>query len=300
MGKRGLVLGAGGVTGVAWQLGMIMGLRDHGVDLGTADLIVGTSAGAITGAILAASADLGAIAEMPVHPGPDTDLIQPDWERGAQAFLVLNDESVDPAQARREVGALALAATVVDESGYVRGMAQRLPVSAWSPSPRLLITAVAADSGEPVAWDSGSGVPLPLAVAASCAVPCVFPPVTIGSQRWMDGGVRSGANADLAVGCSSVVVLAPLAAVRLRGAPQGELDQLRSDGARAGLIGPDDAAQEVLGMNFLDLSVWRPAIEAGRQQAARVLDAAADIWNGDPARPSQLAPITVKRDRFAP
>ena len=79
-----------------------------------------------------------------------------------------------------------------------------------------------------------------------------------------------------------MLVLAPLAAVRLRGAPQEELDLLRSEGARAGLIGPDAAAQEVIGANFLDLSVWRPAVEAGRQQATRILDAAGDIWNGDP------------------
>jgi NTE family protein len=283
MGKRGLVLGAGGITGVAWQLGVIMGLREQGVDLGEADLMIGTSAGSITGAILASDSDLAEIAGMPVHPGPDIDLIRPDWERGAKVFLLLNDESMDDAQARREAGALALEAEVVEESVYVAGLARRLPVITWSPSPRLLIIAVGAETGEPVIWDSTSGVPLPLAIAASCAVPCVFPPVTIDSQRWMDGGVRSGINADLAAGCSSVLVLAPLADVRLRGAPQQELDLLRTEGARAELIGPDGPVQEIIGGNFLDLGLWEPSVEAGRQQALRIVDRAADIWLGDPA-----------------
>ena len=63
---------------------------------------------------------------------------------------------------------------------------------------------------------------------------------------------------------------------------QAEVDLLRSGGARAEVIGPDEQAQDVLGMNFLDLSVWRPAVEAGHQQASRVAGVAAAVWNGDP------------------
>ena len=75
---------------------------------------------------------------------------------------------------------------------------------------RLLITAVDAVTGEFTAFNAASGVSLVDAVGASCAVPGVWPPVTMAGRRWIDGGIRSPANADLAAECERIVVLAPL------------------------------------------------------------------------------------------
>jgi len=72
------------------------------------------------------------------------------------------------------------------------------------------VTAVDAATGEFRTFDRDSGVPLVQAVAASCAVPGVYPPVTIGGRRYVDGGMRSAANVDLAAGVERVVVLAVL------------------------------------------------------------------------------------------
>ncbi|GIH04748.1 patatin [Rhizocola hellebori] len=280
MGRRGLVLGAGGITGIAWQLGMMQGLLAHGVDVGNADLVVGTSAGSVAGAIVAGKVDLAVAAALPVYPGPDEGAVEPDWELGAQAFQLLNDNELDLGEARRAVGELALRANVIDEARFVAGIAKRLPVHDWPVLPHLLITAVDARSGELITWDASAQVPLDLAVAASCAVPCVFPPVTIGGRQYMDGGVRSGTNADLAAGCDIVLAFAPLAPTRLRGAPQAEFDALRDSGSHVELIAPDETALADLGPYVLDPDRWEPAVATGRRQAALIAEQTARLWSG--------------------
>src|SRR5581483_5739954 len=123
---------------------------------------------------------------------------------------------------RRRIGAAALAAETIDEAPRRAAVAARVPVDAW-PARTLLIVAVDAATGETVVFDRGSGVSLVDAVTASCAVPGVWPPATIGGRRYVDGGVRSGTNADLAVGCDRVVVIVPLMADEP--VPWGGLDQ---------------------------------------------------------------------------
>ncbi|GIF46001.1 NTE family protein [Asanoa ferruginea] len=271
-----LVLGAGGITGIAWQLGLLIGLRDGGVDLTDADLIVGTSAGSVTGTLIAAGIDPVDGAKLEARMGADDPPIHPDWARGAEVFALLSDETRDPAQIRVRVGELALAADVGAEEPYVASLSRRLPPGDW-PARRLIVTAVSAESGEPVAWDRESNVPLHRAVAASCAVPCIFPAVTIDGVRYVDGGVRSGTNADLAEGAERVVVLAPLAPVRMRGAPAAELDALRQ-GSAVSLLAPDAAVLAALGPNVLDATRWEPAIEAAIEQGRRLAGEVAAVW----------------------
>jgi NTE family protein len=123
-------------------------------------------------------------------------------------------------------------------------------------------------------------VPLVEAVAASCAVPGVWPPVTTGGRRFIDGGVRSVANADLAAGCDRVVVLAPL--VRGFGPLTGvaeQVAQLRAAGAEVELVSPDAAALAAIGRNVLDPAHRPAAARAGRAQAAGVADAIGAVWS---------------------
>jgi NTE family protein len=132
-------------------------------------------------------------------------------------------------------------------------------------------------SGDPVVWDRDSGVPLLLAVAASCAVPGVWPPVTVDGRRYMDGGVRSGTNADLAAGHGVVVVLAPIAGDALGGSLDDEVASLGPD-AKVLVISPDTAALEAIGPNPLDPSRRAPAVAAGLAQASAVAEAARETW----------------------
>ncbi len=121
----------------------------------------------------------------------------------------LKEHGMNPQAIRAGIGKQAMAARTVTEQARLPIIASRLPVHDW-PARKLLITAVEAVSGEWVVFDRTSGVSLVQAVLASCAVPLAWPTFTINGKSYMDGGMRSGTNADLAAGNDRVVVLLPL------------------------------------------------------------------------------------------
>ncbi|PWR11642.1 patatin, partial [Micromonospora acroterricola] len=184
----------------------------------------------------------------------------------------------DPVRSRARIGAMAVAARTPSEASRRAVIEARLPRREW-PARRLLVTAVDAASGEFVVFDSDSDVSLVDAVGASCAVPGVWPPVTIGARRYVDGGMRSTVNADLAAGAGRVLVVAPTAAAfgpmpRLSAQVAG----LRAGGARVAVVTPDAAARTAIGRNVLDPARRAGAARAGRAQAAAVADEVAALW----------------------
>ncbi|MFP5371266.1 MAG: patatin-like phospholipase family protein, partial [Actinomycetes bacterium] len=211
--RAALVLGAGGVTGIAWEIGLLAGLAESGLDLSDASLVVGTSAGSVVGAQLTSGTKLAALYERQLAPPTGEKparLGRVTFARFAWAMLRSRGRDVE---FRRRIGALALAAEKAgrtpSEQARLDVIGERLAGATW-PASELVITAVDAATGEFRTFDRTSGVPLLHAVAASCAVPGVYPPVTIGGRRYVDGGIRSAANADLARGYDRLVVLAPL------------------------------------------------------------------------------------------
>jgi NTE family protein len=273
-----LVFGGGGVTGVSWMVGVLAGLAEAGLDLAGDGPVIGTSAGSMVGAQLAAGLDMaqryelqfaGTGNEVPPRIGP-SQLAHWAWatvtSRDAQRF-------------RARVGRMALAARTMDEGDRRAVIEARLGLREWPDRP-LVVTAVDAESGEFTTFDRDSGVPLVDAVGASCAVPGIWPPVTIDGRRWIDGGVRSAANADLAAGHERVVVFAPIT--------QGggylptvaaQVAELRKR-ARVALVAPDAAARKAIGDNALDPARRPHAAKAGRAQAAAVLDEVAKVLKG--------------------
>ncbi|GII05071.1 patatin-like phospholipase family protein [Planobispora takensis] len=271
---RALVLGGGGVAGIAWEAGIITGLRRAGVDLGTADLVVGTSAGSVVGALVTTEADLETAVAAQATSETTATVPAIDMEPVMAAFGILYDPSLEPREARRRVGELAL--SVKDTGARIETIGDRLPIKEW-PERRLLVTAVDTETGEFVVWDRDSGASLVSAVASSCAVPCVFPPVGIDGRRYMDGGVRSATNADLAQGSSAVVVLEPMANVAPRARFEAEIAKL-GEAVVAHVI-PDEAAMAVFGVNVLDPALWRPAFDAGLAQAPAVVETVGKAWS---------------------
>ncbi|MUN37947.1 patatin-like phospholipase family protein [Actinomadura litoris] len=264
---RALVLGPGGVVGTAWMVGLAHGLRRVGVDLAEADLIVGTSAGAIVGALLATDQDLARLATAADPAARDA---APDPGRLDAVFALLGDRSLDPAEARRRVGRLGLdgAEPGADEA-LVRSRATLIGADTW-PERRLLITAVDATSGEPVVWDRDSGVPLARAVAASSAFPGLAPLVAIGGRRYMDGALRSGTNTDLAAGARTLVVIEPMVFL-------GERKDIEpADDVVA--VGPDPAALRAFGPDVSDAAAWEPSYRAGLRQAGEVAGRLRPAW----------------------
>jgi NTE family protein len=279
--RTALVLGGGGITGIAWEIGLIAGLAESGLDLSGADLVVGTSAGSVVGAQLTGGAQPEVMYARQLEPPtgePVARLTRSTLARYAWALLRARGGDVD---FRRRVGAVALAA---EKAGITPSEQERLDVigarliSREWPERALVITAVDARTGEFRTFDRDSGVPLVQAVAASCAVPGVYPPVTIDGRRYVDGGMRSAANADLAAGYDRLVVLAPIP----RGlGPIASVDaQVTGLVARVAVVSPDRDSRTAIGRNVLDPAARAPSARAGRAQAESVAGRIADAWTG--------------------
>ncbi|MGW8761404.1 patatin-like phospholipase family protein [Streptomyces sp. NPDC055815] len=275
-----LVLGSGGLVGAGWEIGVLRGLLDAGTDLTSADLIVGSSAGAVVGAQLAACgrSGLDALYEQQL----DGEATEPAARLGVPMILryaVAVLRSRTPEEYGRRLGRLALAAPTVAEAERRATVARRLGRAGDWPARPLLVTAVDAETGELTAYDEESGVPLTDAVTASCAIPGVWPPATVGGRRWIDGGIHSTANAHLAAGCDRIVVVAPSARgskVLLSPARQGA--ELAGGGARVEVITPDAASRKAMGRNALDPARRAAAARAGRAQAEAHASAVAAVW----------------------
>ncbi|MFE6689808.1 patatin-like phospholipase family protein [Streptomyces sp. NPDC057743] len=277
--RTALVLGGGGLTGIGWEVGMLAGLAEAGADLSDADVIIGTSAGSIVGAQLASD-------RYPLEELYRRQLTAPNG-RSVTArmgpatfarFAATALRSRDAVSFGARMGRLALAARTVPEADHRAAIARTLGVDGW-PDGRLRVTAVDSLTGERTAFDGTGGVPLLDAVSASCAVPGVYPPVTIDGRRWVDGGVHSSANADLAAGYDRVVVIAPIA---VGGgpvaAPRTQGSRLARRGAQVCVITPDRSSRTAFGRNVLDPAKRPDAARAGHRQSTLHAEEVRALW----------------------
>lgn len=270
MTQRTLVLGGGGVAGIAWITGLLAGLADAGQDVTGVDLVIGTSAGASVAAQLGSGLSLDELFARQVDPAKQARELPAEinWDQFAADLAPFVAEAGTPAEQLRGFGEFALGAETVPEAERLAVIESRLPSREWPATPTRLI-AVDCVSGELAAFDSGSGVSLVEAVAASAAVPGVWPPVTIGGRRYMDGGVRSPDNADLAAGAAQVLVISPMG----MDSPLPSLlplrkvvADLRDAGTVVSVLQPDEASVGAMGANALDPATRVPAATAGRAQ----------------------------------
>lgn len=308
--SRALVLGGGGPVGIAWEAGLIAGLAEGGVDLAQADFIMGTSAGSFVGSQLAMgrkAADMAAaiVAEAERH-GSAADIARPpsqaassrssSGERPAAPNLMplmrMMQEAAagtrDPKEVRKEIGAFALAAKTVDEETFIKSFGRQLSgeqAAGW-PAKDYACTAVDAETGEFVVWRGDSKVGLARAVASSCSVPGVYPPITINGRRYIDGGMRSGTNADVAKGHDLVVLVAlrlagadPAQAERQKQVLDREIKALADEGAKVELVTPDAASQAAFGANLMDARVRPAAAKAGLEQGRALAAQLKGVWS---------------------
>jgi NTE family protein len=286
--SRALVLGGGGVTGVAWELGVLRGLEAGGVPVAEVDLMVGTSAGAMVGAQLGGGAGLDRLLQAQLEP-PESSSQRPaelDWQAMGAVWLELAQSATGPEDFRARMGARALATPAMPESERIEAIVSRLPLRDWPERP-LLVAAVDVASGKLVVFDRDARVPLALAVAASCAVPMVWSPVTIDGRRYMDGGTRSPTNADLAAGHDTVLVVAPIANPGMGPLMPGLGSELAAlgPGSRVEVITPDDAALAAIGPNVLDPAMRAGAARAGLAQGGRAAGQVMALWTARPEAP---------------
>src|ERR1700677_2577610 len=161
MKDRALVLGGGGVAGIAWMTGLLFGLIEQGVDLRTAEMMVATSAGAAVAAQLGSGLSLKDLFDRQVEPAQQTRELTPN----ARLFKLLERSLVkanrlrDRAERTRHIGRWALEAPTVTEEERRSVVAERLPSHAW-PDSMLLIVAVDTETGEIKLFDRLSGTDL--------------------------------------------------------------------------------------------------------------------------------------------
>ena len=279
--SRALVLAGGGVTGIAWEIGVVAGLAAGGIDVTVADLIVGTSAGAAVAAQITSGEPIdGLMARQRTPSSASKELgVDLDLELLGSMFEALFDEGLAPEVRRAKVGALALTADTISEAARLEIIAARLPHPDWpgSEEHHVVLTAVDAASGRFTTFDNASGVALVDAVAASCAVPGIWPPVSIGGRRYMDGGTRTIANADLAEGHDDIVILTPMSPAMSASQPD-EVGPLRAAGSRVIVIQADEQSLLAMGPNPLDPAFRAAALDEGHRQGMAAAPQLAHAW----------------------
>ena len=286
MTRNALVLGGGGALGVSWEIGLLAGLLEEGIDVAGADLIVGTSAGSIVGTQVALGKTTAELIDEQNEPD--------DGKIGAlmagidpasvlQLFMRWAGIKEVTQEICAEIGAAALAAKTATEEQWVGYFEDHLEGAAWPERP-LLLTAVDCESSAFQTWDRDSGVSLGRAAASSCAVPGLFPPVTINGRRYTDGGVRSGTSADLARGYDSVLIVAPIGARSdgidplLGRQARAEAEALRASGSNVELVFTDAATLETMGINRMDVARRGVTTHAGIAQGRALASRLAGSW----------------------
>jgi NTE family protein len=304
--RVGVVLGAGGVAGGAFHAGVLAAIAAAtGWDPRRATVLVGTSAGAITAASLMAglsAADLLARSEGRPMSAAGTRLMAgvgpprrpPPLRSGGRArrpadiVARLARAAARPLEARP----LALAAGLLPEGSVgtelISAAIAGLPLRSW-PGDRLLVCAVRERDGRLVVFGRDARPPIPDAVAASCAIPGFYRPVSIDGQLFVDGGAHSPTNADVlaGLGLDLVVVSSPMSVVgpglRLaldqpvrrwsRLVLETEAHRLRRRGTHVVAFQPTAADAAVIGPNPMDpgrrAAVARQAWDSTRHRLAR-------------------------------
>lgn len=280
MKERVLVFGGGGPAGIAWHVGLAAGLASEGFDFAKGETLIGTSAGSFAGAQLAAGFDPQALAELhktfsreaakrPSEPAPRIEHLLSFMQRHAR-------DAPPSADAMVEMGKLALAANTVDEATFVATFSGMFgPEGNWPE--RFACVSVDVRAGAFKLWRRADGVSIERAVAASCSVPGVYPPVALSDSLWMDGGVRSWTNADLAAGHRRAIVFAvvlPYSRDLALTALERERSLIEAAGGKVETIMPDAATIAVVGDNAMDgrraPDITDAGIAQGRREAARL------------------------------
>ncbi|MEM6105814.1 patatin-like phospholipase family protein [Mycobacterium sp. 050272] len=283
--RRALVLAGGGIAGIAWETGILRGIADESPAaarlLLDSDVLVGTSAGSTVAAQIASGSPLERLYERQVAETSGEIDSGVDVETITGLFLAALGEPYDDSLGRtrqqmQRIGAVALSTKTVPESVRRQVIAQRLPSHDW-PDRALRITAIDTATGELVVFDSESHVELVDAVAASCAVPGAWPPVTVDGRRYMDGGVASSVNLDVAHDCDTAVVLVPAAADAPSPFGGGPATEVAAFGGNAFGVFADAESLKAFGPNLLDPRCRISSAVAGREQGRREAQAVAEF-----------------------
>jgi NTE family protein len=320
MTRRGLVLGAGGVLGFSWAAGALTALQEaEGVDLRDAEVIVGTSAGSVTAALLGCGVGVDVmLRHQQGIPAPGDPVIDyDDEEDGAGPFpplpglgvgstrllrhAVLHPRTVTPLAALSSVAPIGRA-TLAPFGRMVDTVLDGAGGGDWTPHPATWVVAMDYDSGKRIPFGAPGAPParLPDAVAASCAIPGWFTPVEIADRRYVDGGTCSTTSLDLlaGLGLDEVYVVAPMVSFaydeptgvtrlerRLRRALTRRLlreaEKVRAGGTHVTMLGPGPEDLVAIGGNMMDPARRAVVLETSLRTSAEALRRVEDPYTVD-------------------
>jgi NTE family protein len=287
--RRGIVLGGGGVLGAAWMIGALSALRDaRDWDPREAEVVVGTSAGSVVGAMLACGLGVDTLVNHQrgiVAPGDPVIGFDPDTASGGtlppRPQLRLGSASLvarSVLHPRRVPILAALAGLAPRGRGTLAAVGELVhevnPDGVWPQHPQAWMVAMDYDTGKRVPFGSPGfpTVDLAEAVMASCSIPGWFAPLEIGGRRYVDGGTLSPTSLDLLAGrgLDEVIVLAPMASFdyddpttlasrverRFRRAMTrrilAEAGKVRRSGTAVTILAPGREDLEAIGVNLMD------------------------------------------------
>ena len=267
--ERALVLGGGGITGIAWESGVLAALIENGMNISQIGKIFGTSAGAFVGAVLSNNQDMKAYYHYlneNKDPNEQTKLKKEVYEMWRQAYIQggNNQESIG-----RLLGEMIdQVQPVISMKERKKAIAKRLNGSKWTS--QLVITAINARTGQLETINQQIGMDLIDSVAASEAVPGLWPHVTMNGKEYIDGGMVSSTNACLAKDFKQILIIAPLTQ-KIGKLPNVFDDEITlSNTSDVYTITPDEFSKSIIGDNIYDASVIIEVGNAGYEQGKRL------------------------------
>jgi NTE family protein len=283
MTNGALVLAGGGVAGIAWETGVLLGIQDvepaaAALIIGQPTTLIGTSAGSNVAAQISTGTPLETLFERQLDDKSGEIYVEADFVAFMANMAAIQSEASSPDDARSRIGTLAKNTETVEREVRRGVIEARLPGMVWSDRD-LRIVSVDADSGVPIVFDRASGVSLVDAVEASSAVPGIWPVVPLAGHRYIDGGVRTMANADLAAGFDPVLVLVPQTGRTPNGYSIDPAELASLAPSRVHVIYADAASVAAFGINPLDPGVRRPAALAGRELGRSIAAQVAAFWS---------------------
>ncbi len=251
--ERGLVLGGGGAYLISWMMGYFHALKQNGVDLATADIVVGTSAGSIAGAVLTGgrlwrlTAELDVFADFPKLFAALVPALQANESQLRARRLAVDAPDASPATIRA-IGRAAMAARNPDDAkGYETVIGRLIGNDPW-PSPKLHTTANDCYTGERLVVSQSAGVPITAACAASSSLPGSMGPTWLKDRLCMDGGIcQTSTHGDVVAGVKRALFIsltdggpqAVAQGLRVSGMPntlQQEIRDLEAGGTKTMLV----------------------------------------------------------------